>query len=398
MMLLRFFCILVFVFQLFNGYGQNRSELERKKNMLLKEIAETESVLSSIKQTKVESIEKLNLLDRKISLRNSLIANLSLEISGTDSKIAEFEKTTQSLGVDIHNIKVEYGRMIYLSYLNRARTNEFMFIMSSESLNQAYKRLKYIQQYTEYRKKQIAVINSVQTSLNNQIDELEAKRQEKLKLLASQEKETRNLKNEMEEKTKTVNVLKLKENELSKRLKSQSQKAERLAKEIDKIIKAEIANRSNTGKTTKKAFAEDNVVSNNFRDNMGKLPWPTEKGIVTRGFGRYRDPIYKNVEIDSQGIDISTMANSDVHAIFEGEVTDKFFISGYNYAVIINHGKFYTVYQNLVDVRVKKGDKVKLKQVIGKVATDADSKSSVLHVQIWEQRKPLDPEIWLSKN
>lgn len=397
-MIQRILFISILIFQLVNGYAQSRAELEKRKNLLLKEIAETEGVLNSIKQSKVESLEKLNLLDKKINLRNSLIANLNLEISNTDSKIVELERTTQSLNVDIRNIKAEYGRMIYLSYLNRAHSNEFMFIMSSESLNQAYKRLKYIQQYTEYRKKQIAVINSVQTSLNTQIDDLEAKRQEKFKLLTSQEKETRNLKSEMEEKTKTVSVLKLKENELSRRLRTQSQKAERLAKEIDKIIKAEISARSNTEKVTKKVFAEDNVVSNNFRDNMGKLPWPTEKGVVTRGFGRYHDPIYKNIEIDSQGIDISTMANSEVHAIFEGQVTDKFFISGFNYAVIINHGKFYTVYQNLVDVRVKKGDKVKLKQVIGKVATDADSKSSVLHVQIWEQRKPLDPEIWLSKN
>ena len=395
---MRYFLLIVFSFSFFSIFCQSRTELEKKRNSLLKEISETENILGTVRQSRSESLEKLSLIDKKINLRNSLIVNLSSEITNVDKMITELERTTQSLNVDIKNIKEEYARMIYLSYLNRSHSNEFMFILSSSSLNQAYKRIKYLQQYFDYRKKQIAVINGVQSSLNNQISELESKRQEKVKLLSSQEKENKTLILELDEKTQTVKVLKLKEKELSRKLKTKSQKAERLSKEIDRIIKAEILARSNAEKTTKKVYNEDKALSNNFRDNMGKLPWPTDHGVITRGFGKYHDPIYKNVEIESLGIDISTVANSEVHAIFDGEVTDRFSISGFNYAVIINHGKFYTVYQNLVDVRVKKGDKVKLKQVIGKVATDADSKSSVLHVQIWEQLKPVNPEIWLSKN
>ena len=365
---------------------------------MLKEISETENILGTVRQSRSESLEKLSLIDKKINLRNSLIVNLSSEITNVDKMITELERTTQSLNVDIKNIKEEYARMIYLSYLNRSHSNEFMFILSSSSLNQAYKRIKYLQQYFDYRKKQIAVINGVQSSLNNQISELESKRQEKVKLLSSQEKENKTLILELDEKTQTVKVLKLKEKELSRKLKTKSQKAERLSKEIDRIIKAEILARSNAEKTTKKVYNEDKALSNNFRDNMGKLPWPTDHGVITRGFGKYHDPIYKNVEIESLGIDISTVANSEVHAIFDGEVTDRFSISGFNYAVIINHGKFYTVYQNLVDVHVRKGDKVKTKQLLGKVATDNESNSSILHVQIWELKKVLDPEIWLSKN
>lgn len=395
---MRYFVIFLLLTFSSVGISQTRTELEKKRNNLLKEISETENILNTVKQSKSESLEKLNLLDKKISLRNSLISNLASEISNVDKKISEIEQDTKSLNVDILNIKSEYARMIYLSYLNRAHSNEFMFILSANSLSQAYKRIKYLQQYSDYRKRQIAVITGVQNSLYNQITELESKKKEKVKLLASQEVENKNLKNELDEKTQTVRVLKLKESELSKKLKSQSKKAERLAQEIDRIIKAEILSRSNAEKTTKKVYIEDNTLSNNFKENMGKLPWPTERGVITRGFGRYRDPIYKNVEIESQGIDISTLANSDVHAIFEGQVTDKFSIPGFNFAVIVNHGKFYTVYQNLVDVRVRKGDRVKTGQVLGKVATDNESKSSILHVQIWEQRKVLNPEIWLSKN
>lgn len=379
-------------------FGQSRAELEKMRNSTLKEIAETENILNTVKQSKTESVEKLSLIDKKISLLNSLIVNLSSEINQADKKINELEKTTQSLGMDIHNIKLEFGRMIYLSYLNRTHSDGLMFVLSSSSLNQAYKRLKYLQEYSEYRKRQISIINSVQNSLNMQINELETTRKVKVGLITSQEQENRKLKNELEEKTKTVDVLKLKENELSKKLKAQSKRAEKLAMEIDNIIKAEIKAKEAAGKVSKKVVKEDNVLSSNFLENRGRLPWPIDHGVVTRGFGRYHDPIYKNVEMESKGIDISTVKNSDVYAVFEGEVTAKFVISGYNYTVIINHGRFYSVYQNLVDVRVNNGDKVKTHQVIGKVFTDNESKSSVLHVQIWDQRNVLDPEVWLSHN
>jgi len=391
-----FFFVIILISTLANG--QNKSELEKKRNSTLKEIAETENILNTVKQSKTESVEKLNLLDKKINLRNSLIVNLSSEVSVVERKITELEKATSSLGSDINNIKAEYARMIYLSYLNRAHSNKLMFILSSNSLNQAYKRVMYLKQYSEYRQKQVAIINGVQTSLNQQISELEGKRKEKVSLLAYQERENITLKNDLEEKTKTLNVLKLKENELNKRLRTQSRKAEKLAAEIDNIIKAEIKAKSDAEKVSKKVNIEDNHLSNNFRENKGRLPWPTERGVITRGFGRYRDPVYKNVELESLGIDISTTAKSDVYTIFDGQVSDKFIIEGYNYAVIINHGRFYTVYQNLVDVRVNKGDKVRTKQIIGKVFTDNDSKTSILHVQVWEQRKALDPEMWLNKN
>jgi murein hydrolase activator len=394
--ILKLFLILCFYTTVL--HAQSRTELEKKRNSTLKEIAETESILSTIKQNKTESIEKLNLLDKKINLRNTLIVNLSSEISEADKKIIELEKATRLLGADIKNIKEEYARMIYLSYLNRTHSDKLMFILSSSSINQAYKRIKYLQQYSEYRQKQVAIINGVQTTLNSQIAELENKQKEKVSLLASQEHENQTLKTELEEKSKTIRVLKQKETELGKKLKEKSRIAENLARDIENAIKAEIKAKASAEKVSKKVVIEDNVLSNNFRENKGKLPWPIEHGVITRGFGVYRDPIYKNLEMVSKGIDISTGSNSDVHAIFDGQVTSVVPIKGANFAVLINHGKFYTVYLNLVDINVKSGDKIKTKQVIGKVFTDSESKTSILHVQVWEEAKALDPEIWLSHN
>jgi murein hydrolase activator len=394
-----FFSIIVLFIFTFNAVSQNRNELEKKKANTLKEIAETESILNSVKQNKSESMEMLGLLDKKIVLRNNLISNLSSEITDVDKKIVELEKITESLGSDIKNIKSEYAKMIYLAYLNRQPYNQFMFILSSSDINQAYKRVLYLKQYSEYHHKQIVVINGVQNSLATQIKELESKRKEKYILKTSQEKENRNLKTEMDEKTKLVNSLKQKENVLTKKFKEQNRIAEKLQKEIENIIKAELKAKAHAAeKNSKHVVQKEIVLSNNFRENKGKLPWPADGGVITRGFGEYQHPIYKDVKCQSLGIEITTNSGSNVHAIFDGEVASILYNLGTNYMILITHGNFFTVYQNVVDVKVKKGDKVKINQVIGKIFTDVSSKTSVLRVQIWEEKKNLDPEVWIHRN
>jgi murein hydrolase activator len=398
---MRFLILIIGVYFFINHwslFSQSRADLEKRRNSTLKEIAETENILNTIKQSKTESLERLNLLDKKISLRNTLIVNLSCEVEEVQKKIQELEKTTQSMDANIKEIKNEYGRMIYLSYLNRSHSSELMFLLSSNSFNQAYKRLKYLQQYSESRKRQVAIISGFQHTLNNQIQELENTRKDKAKLLSVQEKENGVLKTELDEKSDMVRTLKLKESELNKKLKEKSKVAERLASEIERIIKAEIKAKATAVKSSKHSVIEDNNLSNNFRDNRGKLPWPLERGVITRSYGKYRDPIYKNVEQESLGVDITTVSDANVFAIFDGQVTDVVPIKGSNFVVVINHGRFYTVYQNLVDVNVHRGDKVKIGQSIGKVFTDSESKSAVLHLQIWDEWKVQNPEIWLTHN
>jgi len=387
-------CINLFTFF---AFSQSRSDLEKKRANTLKEINETENILNSVKQNKSASIEMLGLLDKKIGLRNSLIANLSTEISDVDKKITELEKMTESLNHDIKEIKDEYARMIYLAYINRKPYNKFLFIMAAKDISQAYKRLQYLKQYSEYHQKQIGVINSIENTLNAQIKELESKRKEKFLLKNSQVKENIALKSEMDEKTKLVDVLKEKETQLTKKVKEQTKLADKLQKEIENIIKAELKAKS-VEKTSKSVAKKEIVLSNTFRENKGKLPWPADGGVITRGFGEYQHPVYKDVKCQSLGIEITTNSGSNVHALFEGEVASILYILGTNYTVLITHGSFFTVYQNVVDVKVKKGDKVKTNQIIGKVFTDATSKTTVLRIQIWEEKRNLDPEQWLHRN
>jgi len=342
-------------------------------------------------------MEVLGLLDKKIVLRNSLINNLSYEIGDVQKKILELEKMTESLNSDIKDIKEEYAKMIDLAYVNRKPYNKFLFLITAKDISQAYKRLQYLKQYSEYHHKQVGVINSVENTLNVEIKELEAKRKEKFLLKRSQEKENISLKAEVDEKTKVVKVLKDKESLLTKKIKEQTKLADKLQKEIENIIKAELKAKSSE-RVSKFIAKKEVVLSNNFRENKGKLPWPADGGIITRGFGEYQHPVYKDVKCQSLGVEITTNSGSNVHALFEGEVASILYILGTNYTILITHGNFFTVYQNVVDVKVRKGDRVKTNQVIGKVFTDNSSKSTVLRIQIWEEKRNLDPELWLHRN
>lgn len=394
---MRVFFLFLFFFVSCLSYAQNRAELEKKRNATLQEISETESLLEKTKQSKTESLEKFNLLDRKIVLRNKLIDNLNFELVEVDNKVTDLEKVTNLLGKDVSNIKKEYAKMIYLSYLNRGDLNSLMYILASKDLNQAYKRLVYLKQYSDYKRKQINIIKGVQNTLFSQILELENTKKVKAKLLGSKEKENINLKNELEERSISVANLKRQEFELIKKLKEKNRIADKLKIEIENVIKSEIKTRANTKRDVAiKLNNSDAVLSKNFRENKGKLPWPTDNGVVSNSFGEH-STIYKGVKMTNNGIDISTTADSEVRAIFDGEITMVKFILGANYFVLIRHGNFITVYLNVIDVKVKIGDKVKVKQPIGKVYTDRDSKSTFLHVEIWEETKILDPEIWLKR-
>ncbi len=344
-------------------------------------------------------LEKLDILNKMISLRNSEIDNLMLEIDSADKRIRELEKNTDAMSGDIDAIKKEYAHMILLAYLNRNKYNQMMFLLSSRDFNQAYKRLLYLKQYSENRKRQVDVIVGMQKELAVQRIILEQEKEGKLKLAERNKEESLKLQNEVSEKERTVNKLKAREKDLVKRLNNKNRIAQRLQLEIENIVKAEINRRNRTSAKDRNTAlnVNEDVLGSSFNDNKGKLPWPLENGIITSGFGEHPHPVYKGVVLRNNGIDISTREGSEVKSIFSGEVKAVIYILGSNYTVIIRHGNFLSVYQNLVDIKVKNGDKVSTKQVLGKVFTDENSKSTVLHVEIWDELKKLNPEIWLTR-
>jgi septal ring factor EnvC (AmiA/AmiB activator) len=387
---------------------------------MLKEISETENVLSEVQKNRNESLDLLDLIDKKISIRNNLIDNINKDLTKVDYNINELELQINALNSDILKLKREYANVIWKSYLNRQKINQFMYILSASNFNQAYRRLKYLKQYSGYRKRQIKAIQDVQLDLTKKITELDLQKSEKTQLLSKVESENKSLSKEQDEKKVLVNNLKKKEKELLSKIRENNRAADKLKNEIERLIRKEIEDnnsriarksKSKASKSTKETYAskssssvissltpEDLALSNSFKENKGKLPWPTERGIITGYFGERHHPVYKTLVIRNYGIDISTVEGSEVRAVFDGEVRGVIPILGANYSLLVRHGNYYTLYTNIIDVKVKSGDKVKTKQLLGRVFTDRLSNATILHIELYENLNRLDPQVWLSKN
>ncbi|MBN1185112.1 MAG: peptidoglycan DD-metalloendopeptidase family protein [Bacteroidales bacterium] len=374
-------------------FSQTKKELEEKKNRANNEIENAKRLLDEIEQNKVNTTEKISILEKKIDAHQDIISTINLEIAEVDEKIAENRELIKSLEDDLVKLKNEYAKMVYYAYLNSKYYDKMMFVMASENFNQAYRRMKYMQQYSEYRKQQAEVIVKAQKVIHESLVALEAYKSEKEKLKNEKFREQNSLEKEKRYKSEEISKMSKEEEKLREEIKEKVKIAQNLDNEIRKIIEAE---RRKSANPSTKLTHEEKLLSNDFKSNKGKLPWPTERGIVTEKFGDHPHPVLPEIKIRNNGIDIATVQGSDVRAVFNGTVTKVIAILGANYTVIVKHGEYYTVYQNLINISVKQGQAVKTKDKLGTVFTDKNANKTVLHVEIWENLTKLDPELWLS--
>lgn len=433
--------------------AQSKKDLEQKKKKNQKEIEYTNKLLKDNKKSKNKSYSTLLILNRKITLRNELINSINTEVKILNIKIEKNNQEINSLGKELALLKKDYAKMIYYAYKNRSSYDRLMYILSAKDFNQAYKRLKYLQQYSEYRRKQAMSILKNQKNLARKLAELQIKINEKQELLGVQQEENTQLVKEKEQQTDILETLKSKEADLKKKLEEQIILSQKLQKTIENIIASEEEVRRKTNDAIKKEkkakerkdkaekiknlksknltkkekekldeeekkFEEEKetvvevkskpnvyemtpdekITSNSFGNNKGFLPWPTERGLITGTFGDHEHPVLKGIMVRNNGIDISTSEGENVRAIFNGVVSKVLQIPGYNNVIIIRHGNYLSVYSNLGEVNVKTGDKVTAKQKIGKVYTDSDDDNKTyLHLEIWKDNIKLDPAYWLSQ-
>lgn len=390
--------------------AQDKDELSKKKDQLEKDIQYTNKLIEETSKNKENSLSQLNLLNTKISIRQELINTIIQEVRLLDKQITETGLVVQQLENDLNKLKEEYAIMIQYAYKNKSYYDRMMFIFSAKDFNQAYKRMKYMQQYAQYREKQAELIQKTQQVLSKQIEDFEKRKKQKASLLVKSEEEKLQITTEISEKNKLVESLKDKEKELKKEVKKKQREREKLQKEIDRIIAEEIARQKKlaeakakeTGKTAAPARASgfsltpaEVALSSNFEGNKGKLPWPVERGHITGRFGLQDHPILPGVKINNKGIDISTETAAKARTVFEGTVTAVLPIPGSNTVVMIRTGEFITVYSNLTQVEVKKDDKVSLKQSIGTIALDQSNNSTVLHFEMWKGKILLNPSQWI---
>ncbi len=377
------------------GHGQSKNELVRRKEDALREISLTNELLKRTERNRKTSLNELILLNRKLSLRNNVIENINLELQFVERQIEENKELIGLLEEDLQKLKKEYADLIYSAFKKRENYNKLIFVFAAKDINQAYKRMKYLQQYAKYRRKQAVVIKRMGDLIAHKVNKLEEYREEKRSLLEQNEGEKSYLAEERKEKNTAVVQLQKEEKKLRKQLKEK----ERIAKELEKAIQEIIDEEARKVRNFDRLTPEEKMLADNFISNKGKLPWPTERGVIIGTFGIQEHPVLKGVKIENFGIDISAPENALARAVFNGEVKKIIGIPGANQAVIIQHGNYFTVYQNLVEVRVNMGEMVKTKQALGRVFTDHnDENKTVLNFMIWEEKNKLDPMPWLSGN
>lgn len=387
------------------GQRQTKKELENKKKQLQKEIEYTNELLAETKKNKKLSLTQLVTLNKKISAREELIATINTEIQVLNRQIKQNNESIGNLQKDLAKLKAEYAKMIYYAYKNRDSYSRLMFIFASADFEQAILRLKYLQQYSDYRHKQAELIVSTQKNLNTKIQELQIRKSDKGLLLGSQETEKKHLTAEKSEKEQVFSELQDQESKLKKDLEKKKRDAEKLQQAIQRVIEKELeraqaeATKANKPKSQRLVLTpESQQLSTSFANNKGKLPWPVVKGVISEHFGVHPHPLMKDVDINNNGVDITTNNGSLVRAVFEGEVKAVVSMPGAGQFVLVRHGEFFTIYSNLKDIYIKVGDKVKTKENIGTILFDDEDSKTVMHFEVWKGQVKLDPEDWLYKN
>lgn len=413
---------LLFLFVLVAGqsFGQSSSELKRRKEALNREIEMLRRSQSKIASNKKLSLKQINVLSAQIRLRQEKINTINSEIHLLDNQIYENTNTVKSLQSQLSNLKKEYAAMVLFAFRNQSAYSKLMFIFAASDFNQAYKRLKYLQQFGEYRQKQARYIEQTQHSLGVKIVELDHNKREKTGLLNDQEKEKNTLGQEKNVQSTQLSRLSKEEKQLRRQVAQKQSEMSRLNRAMLAAINRELeeerrrvaaeraaaerraaeANRATPGKTAPArsssvlaATPEAAKLSSDFLSNRGRLPWPVSEGTIVEHYGTHGYGV--NVTVENNGVDIKTAPGANVRAVFSGEVRSVNNIGG-QYAVLIRHGEYFTVYSNLRSVSVSKGQKVSIKQSIGSVITDPVDGTTQLHFEIRKLADPQNPETWLA--
>lgn len=392
---MRKFLISILLFFVALGFlsAQSRKDLEEERKKTLEEISFMDNLLKQTAREKKESLNELKLIGRKLNLRESVLKSMQDEILLLSGRIDLNNTAIEMMEADMTVMKRDYENAVLSSYRTSKGTSEIAYILSAKDFNQGYKRVKYLQQITKIRRQETEIIQELKTEI-----EVSKKKMEEdlanISVLRSREEQQRNLlRNEQDSQQKVVRNLSNKERQLQRDLEDKKRIARKIESEISKLIAEERRKTSTTELTP-----EQKLISDNFYENKGRLPWPVEKGVVTSHFGIHNHPVLKYVVENNNDIEITSSGETPVRSVFKGSVARVFSIQGANMSIILKHGKYYTVYSNLVNVAVKAGDKVDTKQLLGYVYNDRErGDEAVLKFMITEEKVNLDPELWISK-
>jgi len=383
-----------------NAQDQRQQNLENQRKLLQEEIKQINKLLFSNEKQKKSVLTEFEDLSLKIDVRGRLIRVTNEQANRLTQKIGVNQRIIGQQRKDLENLKKDYSEMIRKSYQSDSGQSRMMFLFSSESFLQAYKRSQYLNQYTSFRKKQGELIVEKTKTLQQLNTDLLAQKLKKEELVKENKTAQHQYKNEQSSQQQLIKALKKKERSFVSQIKKKQKKAAAINKEIQRLIREAIAasNKAAGKNLNAKVFTltpEDQLISDNIIANKGKLPWPVEQGVVVQKFGKQPHPIVKTTMIQSNGVTIATPQSSEARAVFEGKVMSIIGFKGSNPTVLIQHGNYITTYSNLSEVYVIKGQKVKAKEKIGKVFTNPETGKTELKFSVFKNSSPTNPKSWI---
>ncbi|RKN82723.1 peptidase M23 [Ulvibacterium marinum] len=384
-----------------NAQTNEQKVLEAKRERLQNEIREINRLLFAEKKQRGTVLDQMEALDKKINVRQQLIQVTNQQSNLLNRKINANIRNIAKLKDDLQTLKQEYGTMIRKSYQNRAQRNRLMFLFSAENFFQAFKRLQYMKQYTDYRREQGEMILEKTDELTRLNKDLTEERKVKEVLLAQNRKAKNQLMREIKAQKELLGSIRKNESKYAAAIESKQREARKIDKQIEELIRNAIAasnkraGKTGTGVNKFVLTPEATIVANNFSANKGKLIWPVEKGIKSQGFGVYKDAVYPGIKHQSNGVIITTEQGAKARAIFEGEVIAILSVPGGNKGVQIKHGNFISTYYNLSDLFVRKGDRVAAKTELGTVYTNRSNGQTRLKFYLYKDTSKLNPEDWV---
>ncbi len=393
---------LSFCLQNFSQYKQDKAKLKQEEKALQKKIENTKNLIKLTRNSEQLTIAELAILNHQIAYREELVSNINYQMRKLEDEIASIEMQKIQLENNIKILKDEYAKMLQYAYKNRNTEFNLFYVFSSKSYSEAFQRMNYIDQYATYRTKQVTKIKETKSLLDSNLVLLQNAKSEKESVAKLQQEEKSNFLKDKQAQQEALLKLKQNESKLQQELIAQEKKKKEIQDKINKAIQEEIAAAAAASKN--KGFSmtpEATSLAKSFTSNKGKLPWPVLKGAITGKYGEHAHESLVGIKVNNKGIDITTEMGADVRCVFEGTVSSVFTIPGAGKVVMVSHGNFRTVYANLQEVYVSKGDKLQTKEKVGKLLPALNGKISECHFEIWKISSAGtvtdNPELWILK-
>lgn len=409
LLLVAFFCVGLVPAQ----NSKKVQSLKKQQTTALQNIKNTNQQINKTQKTQLQALHRLEALSTEIAHINDSIKVLNAEMARTMEQEKQLTAEISDLERSLAAKKESYAKAVRSMTVRRDnRYDALMFILSASSLDQAYRRFRYLQEFSSWRKQEAKEIVKQRDDLNRRRTELLRVRKAQGEVLALRTAASQQLIRQQREQRTLVAGLRKKERTLKQELKKQQQQADALGRRIQEVIEEEARKAAEAAAAKKKNSAtkpstqagyqmskDEERLSRNFAQNRGKLPTPLSgRYRIIAHFGTQQHPDLKYVKINNQGIDMQTQPGTKARSVFDGVVTSIFVMPGYNTSIIVRHGEYLTIYSNLSTIYVKTGDRVKTGQELGIIYSDPEEDNrTVLHFQIRKETTKLDPELWLKK-